>query len=153
MLIESGIISVGSIRGVLSGKHYNRSVMCHKLVYDAMERLRFQAFLDALDDDEQESIYKTILDLMDCFAEGTFVNGMQSPQIEAIVGSYEEFIENSSKKSKTFAFWNMYIKAIGMCRILTHLYTISSNKAVLFRSKYKTLTGLQAQKVKICEHD
>ena len=152
MLIESGIISVGSIRGVLSGKPYNRSVMCHKLVFEVMERLRFQAFLDALDD-EQESIYIAILDLMDCFAEGTFVNCMQSPQTETIVGSYEEFIENSSKKSKTFAFWNMYIKAIGMCRtlcqwcrILTHLYTISSNKAVLFRSKYKTFTGLQAQK-------
>ena len=77
---------------------------------------------------------------MDCFAEGTFVYCMQRPQIGAILGSYEEFIGNSSKKSKTFAFWNMYMKAIGMwktlcqwCRILTHLYTISSNKAVLFR--------------------
>ena len=69
--------------------------MCHKLVFEAMERLCFKAFLDALDDDEQESIYIAILDLMDFFAEGTFVNCMQSPQIEAIVGSYEEFIENS----------------------------------------------------------
>ena len=86
MLIESGIISVGSIRGILSGKHYNRYVMCHKLVFEAMERLRFQAFLDALDDDEQESIYIAILDLMDCFAEGTFVDCMQNPQIEEIVG-------------------------------------------------------------------
>ena len=56
MPIETGI-SVGSIRGILSGKHYNRSIMCHKLVFEAMGRLRFQAFLDALDDDEQESIY------------------------------------------------------------------------------------------------
>lgn len=104
--------------------------MCHKLVYEAMQRLRFEAFLDAIDDDEHESVYTAILDMMDCFAEGTFLDCMGSPQMEAIVGSYEEFIENSSKKSKTFAFWNMYIKMTGMCRLLsqwcrllTHLYT------------------------------
>ena len=52
--------------------------------------------------------------MVHCFAEGTFVNCMQSPQIGAIVGSYEELIENSWRKFKIFAFCNMYIKVIGI---------------------------------------
>lgn len=46
MFIESGIVSEGSIKGVLSGKQYNKSVACHKTMYEALQRIRFEAFLD-----------------------------------------------------------------------------------------------------------
>ena len=54
MVIESGIVSEGSIKGVLSGKHYNRSVSCHKIMYEAPQRLRFQAFPDFSTEKDQE---------------------------------------------------------------------------------------------------
>ena len=54
VVIESGIVSEGSIKGVLSGKHYNRSVSCHKVMYEALQRLRFQSFLDSITDENQE---------------------------------------------------------------------------------------------------
>ena len=43
-MIESEIVAPGSLKAVLSGKHYNRCIRAHKLIYEAMERLRFQAF-------------------------------------------------------------------------------------------------------------
>lgn len=46
VFMEFGIVSEGSIKGVLSGKHYNRSVLCDKIMYQALQRLRLQAFLD-----------------------------------------------------------------------------------------------------------
>lgn len=39
VLIESGAVAHGSINGVISGHHYNRSVRAHKLVFDALSRL------------------------------------------------------------------------------------------------------------------
>ena len=42
-MIESEIVAPGSVKGVLSGKHYNRSIRAHKMVYEALERLRLQA--------------------------------------------------------------------------------------------------------------
>ncbi|KAJ8048474.1 hypothetical protein HOLleu_00803 [Holothuria leucospilota] len=36
VLIESGVVAQGSIKGVLSGHHYNRSVRTHKLLFDAL---------------------------------------------------------------------------------------------------------------------
>lgn len=41
-MIESEIVAIGSVKGVLSGKHYNRSIRAHKIIYEAMERLRFE---------------------------------------------------------------------------------------------------------------
>ena len=41
-----GIVSEGLISGVLSGKHYNWSVLCHKIMYEALQCLRLKAFSD-----------------------------------------------------------------------------------------------------------
>ena len=87
--------------------------MCHKLVYEAMERLRFEAFLDSIDDDEREGIHMLILDMMDSFPEEVFVDNLERPEIEAICESYEMFIQDSSQKSRPFAFWSMYIRMTG----------------------------------------
>jgi hypothetical protein len=55
-MIESGIVSEGSIKGVLTGKHYNWSVFCHKIMHEAFQHLRFDTFMDSLDVNEQEKI-------------------------------------------------------------------------------------------------
>ena len=113
MFIESGIVSEGSIKGVLSGKHYNRSVLCHKMMYEALQRLRFEAFLDTMDDDYQESIFSLIMDMQGSFIEGRFQDCMKSQLFDDIVIKYKAFVVESSTKSKTFAYWNMYIKMAG----------------------------------------
>lgn len=110
MLIESGIVSEGSIKGVLSGKHYNRSVLCHKMMYEALQRLRFEAFLDTLDEEYQESILSLIITMQDSFTEGIFQECMKSQLFDDIVIKYETFVAESSTKSKTFAYWSMYTK-------------------------------------------
>ena len=45
ILIESDIVAPGSVAGVLSGKHYNRSLRAHKIMYEGLMRLLFQSFL------------------------------------------------------------------------------------------------------------
>ena len=44
LLVESGVVTEGSVDGVLNGRHYNRSVQIHKLVLEALFRLQLQAF-------------------------------------------------------------------------------------------------------------
>lgn len=48
ILIESGIVAEGSINGVLSGKCYNRSIRCHKVMFEAISRLLWTEFLDSV---------------------------------------------------------------------------------------------------------
>ena len=114
VFIESGIVSEGSIKGILSGKHYNRSVLCHKIMYEALQRLRFQAFLDSRTEDDQEDISLFIESMTSSFPQDTFLSdSIESPKMQEIIQSYELFINDMSGKSRTFSFWSMYIKMAG----------------------------------------
>ena len=56
ILIESELVAVGSINGVMSGKHYNRSVRSHKVVYEALLRLLFESYMNQLEDKQRDDI-------------------------------------------------------------------------------------------------
>ena len=45
-------MAAGSVNGVFSGKQYNRCIRAHKVAYEALKRLQFEAFLMSLSDDE-----------------------------------------------------------------------------------------------------
>ena len=44
IVIEAGVCASGSIDQMLRGKHYNRSMRVHKLMYESLERLLLDAF-------------------------------------------------------------------------------------------------------------
>ena len=39
LLVESGVVAAGSVQAVLDGRHYNRGIRAHKLVWEALSRL------------------------------------------------------------------------------------------------------------------
>ena len=49
ILIEAGLIGSSSLKGVMSGKHYERSLNCHKTVLESLERLLLQICLEKND--------------------------------------------------------------------------------------------------------
>ncbi|CAB4001806.1 Hypothetical predicted protein, partial [Paramuricea clavata] len=114
VFIESGIVSEGSIKGVMSGKHYNRSLLCHKTMYEALQRLRFEEFLDTLDDESQEDISSFVETMKKAFEEDQLREYINSEQMEQLCERYEAFIVESSARSLTFAYWSMYIQMTGI---------------------------------------
>ena len=42
ILLESGLMSSGSMKGVMTGKNYDRSLHCHKTMVEGLERLLFE---------------------------------------------------------------------------------------------------------------
>lgn len=71
IIVEASIIANGSLAGVSSGKHYNRSIRCLKLVYEAMARLQwveFGKYVNENDDDidiDLDLIQAKVLQLRD----------------------------------------------------------------------------------------
>lgn len=98
---------------MLSGKHYNRSISCHKVMYEALQRLRFEAFLETLNDESRERIYSLIVEMENSFLEDKLHDCIESQEFEDLFIQYETFIAESSAKSKTFAYWSMYIQMAG----------------------------------------
>lgn len=83
-------------------------------MHEAMERLWFEAFLESLDDNERRSINLVVSEMMESFPESAFFGFIESPEIEAICQNYESFVQNESAKSRTFAFWSMYLRMTGV---------------------------------------
>ena len=47
ILIKTDIVAPGSIKGILRSHHYNRNIRVNKMMYEALVRLRWKAFLVA----------------------------------------------------------------------------------------------------------
>ena len=45
LLLETQLVTTGSLKGVLSGKAYTKSLFCLKTVCEAMERLLMERFI------------------------------------------------------------------------------------------------------------
>ncbi|ESP01341.1 hypothetical protein LOTGIDRAFT_157520 [Lottia gigantea] len=47
ILVEAEIIASGSVNAVMEGKHYNRCMYAHKLMFEALHRLKFSFFVES----------------------------------------------------------------------------------------------------------
>ena len=58
ILIEAELISSGSLKGVMNGKHFERSMHCHKIMYESLHRLLLEKFIIDNEGTEWYSTYK-----------------------------------------------------------------------------------------------
>ena len=56
ILVESEVVAAASVKTVLLGKHYNCCIWSHRLVFEAMHRLRLLAFHESLEESESENL-------------------------------------------------------------------------------------------------
>ncbi len=86
-MINSGLVSPGSVDGVLSGKKYNRALRAYKILMETLERLRFDAFMQSCPqiDDEFRDFFES---MGDAFPDTQFLDYVQSPQMDALFDQY-----------------------------------------------------------------
>jgi hypothetical protein len=83
-------------------------------MYETLQRLRSQAFMDQMTEEDQEVMTSFIESMASSFPEGKFLSDdIESPFMQQILESYELSRAESSSKSRTFAFWSMYIEMAG----------------------------------------
>ena len=46
VLLEAGLVGLGTVHGILSGKIYSCAMTCHKTVLESLERLLIKRFLE-----------------------------------------------------------------------------------------------------------
>ncbi len=111
IMIESEVVAAGSIDGVITGHHYNRSVRAHKLLMEALPRLRWQAYLDTLTQEDHAAALKIATDLQQKFPSEDFNAMLTSDAFLQLLKAYEEFVQKSST-NQTFTFWSTYIEMV-----------------------------------------
>ena len=116
VLIESGICASGSIEQVLTGKHYNRALRVHKVVYEALERILLQVY---------ESLHGCLFDeqgvtTLDHLAKNPCKDNLlaclASESCNKSLDRYDEFKETVRQGAlgKTAQFWLSYMEKVGL---------------------------------------
>ena len=70
IFIEAGIVAAGSVSGVVEGRQYNRAMRAHKIVMEAMQRLRMKYFKEWMDENKKDA-YQAVADEMDTVCPDT----------------------------------------------------------------------------------
>ncbi len=115
LLIESHIAAEGSIRGVIEGKHYNRAIRVHKVIYEALMRLAWDEYIKWLNEkasQEQRAIASSLLDLiasMDLSQKSQEIV-LQSQVFLTTIAAWREFLDYlRHSNGELSSYWMTYI--------------------------------------------
>jgi hypothetical protein len=112
ILIESEVVAQGSINGVMNGHHYNRSIRAHKLMFEALQRLRFEKFLESLPTESKNSQKALLTQLIKSYLTGSLQDRTSHDDFSTLQKQYESFVDEQSSINPTFAFWSSYIDIV-----------------------------------------
>ena len=111
ILIESDIVAVGSVNGVMNGHHYNRSIRCHKLMAEALHVLRWDSFLETVSEEDAEWYGEMVKCLYSSFPSQQHTDLLKGSSFQGMVKAYDNFIQDRSN-DVTFAFWTSYLEMV-----------------------------------------
>ena len=128
VLLEAGVMSVGSVNGVMSGKNYSRAINCHKVMAKSLERLLLDRYL------ETRSLKGLPGDLLQAIDH--IINERSSENLDAVMQNkaLANFLEECSLfrqqvrggcLGKTAQFWLTYMNHVSLVLSLQHAVKIN----------------------------
>lgn len=147
ILLEAGLISSGSLQGVLSGKHYERALSCHKIMLESLERLLLERYLEirgedssfpTLSEDSMVQLHTTSC----CFSKETFTELQHDETITNFMTEYEQFRDRVREGDfgPTAQFWLSYIDHVWL--VLALLEAVKVNNFLLYAQTISQMSDL-----------
>ncbi len=140
ILFEAQLVTSGSLKGVLSGKAYAKSLHCLKAVCEAMERLLMEQFI------EEENIHITdpaaLLNMTECCNREHLDEALRDPSTLTLIEKYCTYEDKVLKGhlGKTAAFWMSFISHCHLVFMLLH--AVKTNNIELFQKCNGEMAGL-----------
>ena len=132
IIIESGICASGSLDRVMNGKHFNRALRVHKLMFEALERLLLTRFAESHPRNEllSKETYDMLTDLIDDPCKEN-VSKVEDSEFRNYFEKYHAFILEvlNGIHGKTAQFWMRYMDIIQ--KILTLIRATKENNLQL----------------------
>jgi len=136
-LVEAGLISGGSLDGVISGKHYNRALHCQKAMLECLKRLLLEEFLKEQNADQIfASVTAESLEKLQSLAESSSQDTLEAVStdlsIDRILAAYAEFRRKTTNGhlGKTAQLWLSYVDHIRL--VLFLLEAVTTNNFLLY---------------------
>ena len=129
-MLEAQLVTSGSLKGVLSGKAYAKSLFCLKTVCEAMERLLMEHFVEA------ENVLiadpAALLNLTQSCDRKHLEESLNDPSTLTLMERYRTYEEKVRKShlGKTAAFWMSFLDHSHLVFMLLH--SVKTNNLQLF---------------------
>ena len=137
ILLEAGLITSGSVDGVIKGKHYDRAMHCHKVLLEALEQLLFEKFLSCRGDGELVAILtdetrKAVADFLSDAGPDSLNDIINNEELVKVFDAYSQFREDVLKGliGKTAQLWVSYMDHIWL--VLSLLEAVKHNNFYLY---------------------
>ena len=127
ILVECNLISPGSIQGVVTGKHFNRSTYCHKVMYESLNRLLIEEFLKNKSEDLLSDLRSIVIDCPEQIKE-LMSNDTVCDQVEEFLQFCQSVREGAL--GKTAQFWLSYMDHISLVLALNR--SVKTNNFLLY---------------------
>lgn len=117
--IESGVITEGSVCGVLEGRRYNRAVRFHKLMYEAFMRMAWTGFENWLTENQQskkravDDAVNGLASLYDKICNTEFQDKLKSQSFVVLTDLYDQYMDYLRHKNGNLSqFWVSYLDMV-----------------------------------------
>ena len=118
LFIESTVLASGSASGVLEGRHYNRAMRIHKLLYEALEQLRWESFGEwlAQENSAQDINHSMIIEAIAKLQQETsmdhFEEVLHLPEFLKAFQQYQVYCLKYDGPMKSF--WSSYLDMVSL---------------------------------------
>ena len=136
VLLEEGVISIGFINGVISGKNYCHALNCHKVMAKSLERLLLDRYLETrclkdLPGDLLQAIDR-INHIINERASENLHAAMQNEALANFLEEYSSFGQQvrGGSQGKTAQFGLAYMNHVSLA--LSLLYAVKTNDYYLY---------------------
>ena len=102
----------------MGGRHYNRGVRAHKIIWEALSRLHWKKFEAFLDDDRAgcpvsfEKISEALKNLRSSCTKDRLSSLLTVDGVKTVLAAFEGFCTESGTEQPLFAFWNSYLEMV-----------------------------------------
>ena len=150
-LVESGIYSNAIISEISRGKAYSGGMRAHKLLFEALSRLKWKAFIDWIEennvnvDEIDEEQVKNAVNAVQNLMKDTFNNKDEfrtaferlKVTLRPVTQILERLERNSGNRSDTYVFWNNYLEMVQLL-----LEYVASEKKVDIKSRINAFADM-----------
>ena len=109
ILVESDLVASGSLSAALSGKHYNRAVRSHKVVFESLYRCLIQKFLSTLNEDRLTQVLTVCDEYSTSYAREAPDFG---DQLNSFYDDFYNYLAEKASNFPTFRYWLTYLEMV-----------------------------------------
>ena len=132
VLLEAGLIGSGSLQGVLSGKHYERAVHCHKVLAEALERLLFRQYRESQSDELPQEVQQSLHDIVTTGSSNAIESALGNDAIQDYLNAYLTYREECKRGflGMTAQLWLSYMDLVQL--LLALIYAVKNNDFTVY---------------------